>query len=340
MLFRANCFSVCFFLFSSLSFRSIGNRISHVRNLTSLISLTELNLRRNVITNIDGLEKLPSLQRVFLSHNAIEALYNISCVFQITYLIELSMDGNPVAEVDPVKYRNQIIAHIPSLKHLDLKRITDEERALAIKSLNDLAADNAFPPHLQIFKESQGSSNRLGNGSSPLTLPSLPLSAGGTLAVEDLDGEGEKTAKKVSLLSLHSSGSNFVLPDSSSPLLASKSFLASNTSSSDRLIDGNSSGLSGGIGGAFGVARSLLSNSFQLQASSNADEEGGMLLKKSFAGLSGQQANNHSILPSVNNPNSSGPTSPVAHHLGSLVALAKAGRISKAQNLFDIEVLI
>jgi hypothetical protein len=296
-----------------------------------------------VITNIEGLEKLPSLQRVFLSHNAIEALSNISCIFQITYLIELSMDGNPVAEMGAVKYRNQIIAHIPSLKHLDLKRITDEERALAIKSLNDLAVDNTLPSHLQIFKENYTTNrHRDGNGSSPLTLPSLPLSAGGNLAVEDLDGEGEKTGKKVSLLSLHSSGSTFVLPDSSSPLVASKSFLASNTSSSDRLMDGNGYGLSGGVGGAFGVARSLLSNPFQQQqASLNADEEGGVLLKKTFAGLSGQQANNQSILPSLNNPNSSsGPTSPVAHHLGSLVALAKAGRISKAQNLFDIEVII
>jgi hypothetical protein len=298
-----------------------------------------------VITNIEGLEKLPSLQRVFLSHNSIEALSNISCIFQITYLIELSMDGNPVADMDAVKYRNQIIAHIPSLKHLDLKRITDEERALAIKSLNDLAVDNTLPSHLQIFKENHTTNqNRLrdGNGSSPLTLPSLPLSVGGNLAVEDLDGEGEKTAKKVSLLSLHSSGSTFVLPDSSSPLVASKSFLASNTSSSDRLMDGSGYGMSGGVGGAFGVARSLLSNPFQQQqASLNADEEGGILLKKSFAGLSGQQANNQSILSSLNNPNSSsGPTSPVAHHLGSLVALAKAGRISKAQNLFDIEVII
>jgi Leucine-rich repeat (LRR) protein len=143
-----------------------GNRISQVNNLSSLVSLTELNLRRNHISTIEGLEKLPSLQRVFLSHNAIEYLYNINCIFQITYLIELSMDGNPVTEHDPVKYRNQVISHIPSLKHLDLKRITDEERSLGIKSLNN----QQVVPQLSLFKDENAGTSNLNNvgGSSQI----------------------------------------------------------------------------------------------------------------------------------------------------------------------------
>lgn len=38
------------------------------------------------------------------------------------------MDGNPLAEQDAAFYRMTLIASINTLKHLDLKRITDEER--------------------------------------------------------------------------------------------------------------------------------------------------------------------------------------------------------------------
>ncbi len=49
-------------------------------------------------------------------------------------LIELSLDGNTVSESNPVRYRQRVIAGMPTLRHLDLKRITDEEKAAAIES--------------------------------------------------------------------------------------------------------------------------------------------------------------------------------------------------------------
>jgi len=39
------------------------------------------------------------------------------------YLIELSMDGNPISEFDNVVYRAVLIDKIGGLKHLDLKRV-------------------------------------------------------------------------------------------------------------------------------------------------------------------------------------------------------------------------
>eukprot|EP01042_Synura_sphagnicola_P002258 gene2258-2700_t len=111
-----------------------GNRLSAVRNLSTLQSLTELNLRRNCIQRIYDLDKIPSLQRVFLSHNMIVSLEDIQSLFCIRYLIELSLDGNPLSETDGANYRRVIILNIPGLRHLDLKRITDEERAAAIRA--------------------------------------------------------------------------------------------------------------------------------------------------------------------------------------------------------------
>ncbi len=102
--------------------------------MNSLTSLTELNLRRNKIQSVQGLDKLPALQRVFLSHNNIQSLHDVNCIFGIQYLIELSLDGNPVADSDAAKYRQYIIATIPTLKHLDLKRINEEERHATTES--------------------------------------------------------------------------------------------------------------------------------------------------------------------------------------------------------------
>lgn len=106
-----------------------GNKITQIQNgLSALGSLTELNLRRNKLDNVNGLNKLPALQRVFLSHNLISSVEGVQSLFEVPYLIELSLDGNPLSEDDPVEYRKAVIAGIPGLRHLDLKRVTDEER--------------------------------------------------------------------------------------------------------------------------------------------------------------------------------------------------------------------
>ena len=104
-----------------------GNKISSVQNLSFLQSLTELNLRRNNIDRVLELDKLPTLQRVFLSHNLIANMQNMICLFNVKFLIELSLDGNPLSEEDPLLYRRKIIAGMRGLRHLDLKRITEEE---------------------------------------------------------------------------------------------------------------------------------------------------------------------------------------------------------------------
>ena len=111
-----------------------GNKIEMVRNLSSLQSLTELNLRRNSITAVEELDKLPTLQRVFLSHNKIARFLDIQCLFGIKFLIELSLDGNPLSNMDNTAYRNKVIGGMSGLRHLDLQRITEEERGAAAQA--------------------------------------------------------------------------------------------------------------------------------------------------------------------------------------------------------------
>lgn len=137
-----------------------GNKISTIQNMSKLVSLTELNLRRNLIQEVRELNQLPALQRVFLSHNVIQAYEDIQCLFHMPSLIELSLDGNPISQnqqsaqedskdreskgVLNRMYRTYIIEHVPSLKHLDLKPITIEERGSCVLPVdqNSLSENN------------------------------------------------------------------------------------------------------------------------------------------------------------------------------------------------------
>mmetsp|Transcript_43296 Transcript_43296/g.112527 ORF Transcript_43296/g.112527 Transcript_43296/m.112527 type:complete len:516 (-) Transcript_43296:1195-2742(-) len=106
-----------------------GNRIMKVENLRALSSLTEINLRRNKIEVVVDLDHLPYLQRVFLSNNCIESFDNVSCLFGVKYLSELSLDGNPVATT--AEYRTKAVMKCKALRHLDLRRVTDDEKKAA-----------------------------------------------------------------------------------------------------------------------------------------------------------------------------------------------------------------
>ena len=109
-----------------------GNQIRRVENIAHLQSLTELNVRRNQIENAFELDRLPGLQRIFMSNNAVRTFADVESLFHVRYLMELSLDGNPLASGDPVAYRRGLLDRIRSLRHLDLKRVTDGERRTAV----------------------------------------------------------------------------------------------------------------------------------------------------------------------------------------------------------------
>jgi len=78
---------------------------SVVENLSNLRSLTELNLRRNQIVQVTGLQDLPVLQRVFLSNNMLQSFEDAETLFSVKHLVELALDGNPIAMDDASNYR-------------------------------------------------------------------------------------------------------------------------------------------------------------------------------------------------------------------------------------------
>ena len=109
-----------------------GNRIERINSngLSGLSALAELNLRRNCLACISGVETLPALQRLFLSYNNIVAMNSVSSLNTMPSLLELALDGNPLA-LEP-SYRASILELSKTIRHLDLRRVTDEERRAAL----------------------------------------------------------------------------------------------------------------------------------------------------------------------------------------------------------------
>ena len=70
------------------------------------------------------------LQRLFLSYNSIGSIANLNCLGAISSLLELALDGNPVA-LD-ASYRPSLLQMAPTIRHLDLRRVTEEEKRAAL----------------------------------------------------------------------------------------------------------------------------------------------------------------------------------------------------------------
>ncbi|XP_021354461.1 leucine-rich repeat-containing protein 49-like isoform X2 [Mizuhopecten yessoensis] len=107
-----------------------GNQISYVDNLSGLDSLAELNLRRNRIRTVVDVDTLPSLQRLFLSFNDISSFEDIACLGDSNSLSEITLDGNPITQEQ--YYKQIVLRHMQQLKQLDMKRVTEEERRIAL----------------------------------------------------------------------------------------------------------------------------------------------------------------------------------------------------------------
>jgi len=129
-----------------------GNQIDVMENLEGLTSLTELNLRRNGIHTVHGLENSHNLHRVFLSDNRIPSFSRLESLFRLKSLNELTVDGNEVA--GKRYYREYLVDRIKTLRTLDMRRVTDEERRVAgMVVRNDEKLEKQRREHLKAERE-------------------------------------------------------------------------------------------------------------------------------------------------------------------------------------------
>nr|CDS29174.1 leucine rich repeat containing protein 48 [Hymenolepis microstoma] len=108
------------------------NSIHRIENLENLVHLEDLSLFHNSIEKIENMDMNRKLRYLSLGHNKIDNLENIVYLRKLKNLDCLTLQVNPVTE-EP-EYNKFIYAFLPSLKYLDHKKITPENKAEAYET--------------------------------------------------------------------------------------------------------------------------------------------------------------------------------------------------------------
>ena len=99
--------------------------------MQGLISLEELNIRRNRIRSTTGLECVPTLEKLFVSNNELQTLSSLAKLECLERLHTIQMEGNPVWSLPD--YSHYVASALPDLKVLDQQEISADLRTNAIK---------------------------------------------------------------------------------------------------------------------------------------------------------------------------------------------------------------
>ena len=119
-----------------------NNIISRIENIHKLKELEYLNLALNNITRIENTASCESLRKLDLTVNFIDfdefetSIRNLQANYNLE---DLYLVGNPIAtNWDASKYREYVIARLPSLKQLDGRLVSPSERIAACSVFGQL----------------------------------------------------------------------------------------------------------------------------------------------------------------------------------------------------------
>ncbi|XP_041506610.1 leucine-rich repeat-containing protein 36 isoform X2 [Microtus oregoni] len=116
---------------------SIGDAFRNFKNLRSL------DLSRNLITSLKGIQYLCSLQDLNLYYNNIPSLVEVSRLQPLPYLKELDLRLNPVVRKD-TDYRLFAVYTLQTLEKLDDRAVRDSERKAAKLHFSQLGSRENF----------------------------------------------------------------------------------------------------------------------------------------------------------------------------------------------------
>ncbi|KAL1495947.1 hypothetical protein AB1Y20_014589 [Prymnesium parvum] len=105
--------------------------------LSRCVSLTDLDLSRNGLAKVEGLQALTQLRKLNLYYNAITDVSELSQLRHHQELTVLDMRLNPVTHVGR-RYRLAVLAAAPTLRVLDERDVVGAERARAQHALSSL----------------------------------------------------------------------------------------------------------------------------------------------------------------------------------------------------------
>lgn len=121
-------------------------RLVHVDDFKGLFNLRELNLKRNKIKRIHGFDDLRSLERLWLCHNELQKVEDMSCIAKAINLKEVTIENNPVSlGGDCVSF---LVSYLPNLVLLSQMQVTDQVRRAALAWRKSKETSDANYSHL------------------------------------------------------------------------------------------------------------------------------------------------------------------------------------------------
>ncbi|XP_074135297.1 centrosomal protein of 72 kDa isoform X1 [Sminthopsis crassicaudata] len=107
-------------------------KITHLGNsLKNLTCLKSLDLSRNSLVCLEGIEYLALLENLNLYYNNISSLTEVFRLHQLTELKDVDLRLNPVAKNEP-DYRLFLVYIIPRLRQLDNRLVRESERKASL----------------------------------------------------------------------------------------------------------------------------------------------------------------------------------------------------------------
>ncbi|XP_014458296.2 centrosomal protein of 72 kDa isoform X2 [Alligator mississippiensis] len=116
-------------------------KIAHLGNaLKNFTRLKSLDLSRNALVSLEGIQYLTFLEKLNLYYNQITSLSEVFRLHSLTTLKEVDLRLNPVVKNES-DYRLFVVHMLPNLRRLDDRPVRDSERKA---SLLHFATDHAF----------------------------------------------------------------------------------------------------------------------------------------------------------------------------------------------------
>ena len=135
------------------------NRIKFVDvdGFTGLTNLRELRLEENGLRSLSNFN-LPNLQSLYLGLNRVNDMAELDKLGSIPFLMEINMASNPLARKQ--LYRANVIRRLPTLKFVDGREVTYEERE-RIELM--FVTDTRAMPHSLFYVDNQQHAKHQGN---------------------------------------------------------------------------------------------------------------------------------------------------------------------------------
>ncbi|XP_024103236.2 centrosomal protein of 72 kDa isoform X1 [Pongo abelii] len=103
-------------------------KITHLgHSLMSLTGLKSLDLSRNSLVSLEGIQYLTALESLNLYYNCISSLAEVFRLHALTELMDVDFRLNPVVKVEP-DYRLFVVHLLPKLRQLDDRPVRESER--------------------------------------------------------------------------------------------------------------------------------------------------------------------------------------------------------------------